>query len=68
MYAVLKQIHGAIVGENQKDLKLMIQNKYYVIPTLKNDKILNDNKVSAHRKEDEDTSLVQKKRDAKDDE
>ena len=37
------------------------------MPTLKNDKILDDNKVVAHRKEDEDTSLVQKKRDAKDD-
>ena len=38
------------------------------MPTLKNDKILDDNKVTAHRKEDDDTSLAQKKRDAKDDE
>jgi nuclear transport factor 2 (NTF2) superfamily protein len=61
MYAMLKQIHGATVGANQQDLKLLIQNKYYVIPTLDNDRVLEGAKVTAHRKTDEDNSLAQKK-------
>lgn len=68
MYAMLKQLHGAFVGLNQNDVKLMIQNKYYVMPTLDNDKILEDATITAHRKEDDDNSLAQKKRDIKDDE
>jgi hypothetical protein len=37
------------------------------MPTLDNDKVLEDSSVTAHRKTDEDTSLAQKKRDFKDD-
>ena len=61
MYAMIKQLHGATVGANQQDLKLLIQNKYYVIPTLDNDRVLEGAKVTAHRKTDEDNSLAQKK-------
>jgi len=37
------------------------------MPTLNNDKILEDSEVTAHRKDDEDTSLAQKKREFNDD-
>jgi len=49
-------------------MKLLTQNKYYVMPTLDNDKLIEDAKVTAHRKTDEDTSLAQKKREFEDEE
>ena len=58
MYAMLKQLHGATTGNNMNDLKLLIQNKYHLIPTLKGDKIIEGSNIVAHRKTDEDTSLV----------
>jgi len=59
MFAMLKQLHGAFIGKNDQDMKLLIQNKYYVMPTLDNDKLIEDAQVTAHRKTDEDNSLAQ---------
>lgn len=42
MFAMLKQMHGALIGGNEQDMKLLTQNKYYVMPTLDNDKLIED--------------------------
>ena len=34
IYPVLKIIHGGLVHDNEHDLKLLKQNKYYIIPTI----------------------------------
>ena len=34
LYTVLKMIHGGVVNDNKHYLKLLLQNKYYIIPSV----------------------------------
>jgi hypothetical protein len=34
LFSVLKMIHGGIIHKNQRDFNMLVQNKYYAIPTV----------------------------------
>lgn len=34
LFSLLKMIHGGILHKNQRDFNLLVQNKYYIIPTI----------------------------------
>jgi len=34
LYSILKMIHGGLIHNNKRYFNLLMQNKYYVIPTV----------------------------------
>lgn len=34
LFSLLKMLHGGVLHKNQRDFNLLVQNKYYIIPTI----------------------------------